>query len=96
MHFGRRPRRLCKPARCWRGEPPTIGVALLVAHTVLLHKNSLWYHPDTLKYDLLECTLLFDRFHSQYTHELRDTCAHDPKRDVFGECRMPLGSNPPD
>ena len=48
-----------------------------------------------LKYDLLECTLLFDRFHSQYTHELRDTCAHDPKRDVFGECRMPLGSNPP-
>ena len=60
-----------------------------------MHKNSLWYHPDTLKYELLECTLLFDRFHSQYTHELRDTCAHDPKRNwPNSECRMPQGSNP--
>ena len=85
-------------------NPPGVGVEShprsawpYWSHTqYFMHKNSLWYHPDTLKYDLLECTLLFDRFHSQYTHELRDTCAHDPKRDVFGECRTPLGSNPPD
>ena len=59
------------------------------SHTqYLMNKESLWYHPDTLKYELLECTLLFDRFHSQYTHELRDTCAHDPKRNwPNSECR---------
>ena len=76
-------------------NPPGIGAAShprsawpYYSHTqYLMHKDNLWYHPDTLKYELLECMLLFDRFESQYTLELRDTCAHDPKRNVFGECR---------